>query len=115
MEKKQSYRSGMFKGASSKIFELAKGLRQNMTDSEKILWFHLKENIGIYKFRRQHSLGNYIADFYCHKAKLVIEVDGSIHKLQEIKINDLQRQKAIEEYGLHVIRFTNEEVTYNLE
>jgi very-short-patch-repair endonuclease len=73
MEKK------MFYGAHKIIFGNAKSLRANLTEEETILWRRLKEDIANYKFRRQHSISNYIVDFYCHKLKLVIEIDGSIH------------------------------------
>ena len=97
------------------IFGRAKDLRKNMTDAEKVLWFHLKQNFEGFKFRRQHPLGIYIADFYCHKAKLVIELDGNIHDNDEVKINDGIRQKKLEENGIEVIRFTNKEVLIDLE
>jgi very-short-patch-repair endonuclease len=61
-----------------------------------ILWGRLKEYFPDYKFRRQHPISNYIADFYCHKLKLIIEVDGSIHFLEKnIKLDEV-RQKDIE-------------------
>jgi len=104
----------MFLGASKFIFENAKALRKNMTDAEKILWGYLKTKPNGFKFRRQHPLGIYIADFYCHKLKLVIELDGSIHDNEEVKQNDVIRQKLIEEDGLKVIRFTNNAVMNNL-
>src|SRR5215212_9061756 len=72
---------GMVSGASTVIFELAKNLRRNMTDAEKHLCHYLKSGIHGCKFTRQHPLLNYIADFYCHKCKLIIEVDGSIHEI----------------------------------
>ena len=81
-----------------------------MTHAEIILQAHLKTKPNGFKFRRQHPLGIYIADFYCHKLKLVIELDGSIHDNEEIKLNDEIRQKLIEEDGLTVIRFKNEEI-----
>jgi cyclase len=104
----------MFLGASRFIFENAKSLRKNMTDAEKILWGYLKAKPNGYKFRRQHPLGIYIADFYCHKLKLVIEINGSIHNNEDVKQNDAIRQKLIEEDGLTVIRFRNEEVINNI-
>jgi imidazole glycerol-phosphate synthase subunit HisF len=107
-------REGMFAGADPLIFEKARALRKNMTQAETILWFQLKQGINGFKFRRQHPLGIYIADFYCHKAKLVIELDGSIHKIPEVMQNDKARQQSIEERGLQVIRFTNREVLENV-
>ena len=103
-------KGGMFDGASPLIFEMAKDLRKNMTDAEKILWLYLKQHFEGFKFRRQHPFGIYIADFYCHKSKLVIEVDGKIHDDVEIKANDEARQQSIEEAGITVIRFRNEEI-----
>lgn len=81
-----------------------------MTDAEKILWLYLKQHFEGFKFSRQHPFGIYIADFYCHKSKLVIEVDGKIHDDVEIKANDEARQQSIEEAGITVIRFRNEEI-----
>ncbi|HEY8690100.1 MAG TPA: DUF559 domain-containing protein [Chitinophagaceae bacterium] len=105
----------MFFGASKIIFENAKDLRKNMTDAEKILWGYLKAKPNGYKFRRQHPLGIYIADFYCHKLKLVIELDGSIHDNEEVKLNDEIRQKFIEEDGILVMRFKNEEILKDIQ
>ncbi len=105
----------MFFGATHLIFENAKVLRKNMTDAEQILWGYLKAKPNGFKFRRQHPLGIYIADFYCHKLKLVIELDGSIHDNEEVKHNDGIRQKLIEEEGMIVVRFKNEEVMNNIQ
>ncbi len=105
----------MFFGASNLIFENAKVLRKNMTDAENILWGYLKAKPNGFKFRRQHPLGIYIADFYCHKLKLVIEIDGSIHDNEDVKQNDEIRQKLIEEDGLTVIRFTNVQILNGIE
>ena len=105
----------MFFGASKIIFENAKELRKNMTNAEKTLWNYLKVKPNGYKFRRQHPLGIYIADFYCHKLKLVIELDGTIHDNEEVKMNDEVRQKLIQEDGLTVMRFKNEEVMNSIE
>ncbi len=115
MLKKSPYtKDGMFAGATPAIFENAKKLRQNMTDAEITLWVYLKQSPEGYKFRRQHPLGNYIIDFYCHKAKMVVELDGSIHHLPEVMQNDKLRQQYLEESGLKVIRFTNKEVLHNV-
>lgn len=100
----------MFYGADKIIFGNAKSLRNNLTQEEMILWGRLKEDIANYKFRRQHPVSNYIVDFYCHKLKLVIEVDGSIHSSEENHKLDEIRQKNIEKLGLIVFRFTNEDV-----
>jgi cyclase len=105
----------MFYSATPMIFELAKKLRNNVTPTEMILWGRLKEYFPELKFRRQHPIFLYIADFYCHSEKLVIEIDGSIHNLPDVKTNDEIRQKDLEELGLNVIRFTNKEISNNLE
>ncbi|MGZ8559501.1 MAG: endonuclease domain-containing protein, partial [Chitinophagaceae bacterium] len=78
-----------------------------MTDAEQILWFYLKQGINGFKSRRQHPIGIYIADFYCHKAKLIIEVDGLLHNDADIIKSDRIRQKDLEDWGYHVIRFSN--------
>jgi len=103
-------KGGMFEGASYLIFEKAKQLRKNMTPAETVLWMHLKAGLEGYKFRRQHPIGIYIADFYCHRAKLIIELDGSIHQLAEVQQNDNKREADLLEWGYQVIRFSNEEV-----
>jgi cyclase len=105
----------MFLSASNLIFENASALRNNMTPAEMLLWGHLKgSQIGA-KFRRQHPLGSYIADFYCHQHKLVIEIDGSIHLLPEIIQNDLEKQTFFASQGSTTLRFTNNEVFNCLE
>ncbi len=108
-------RGGMFYGATPILFELAKKLRNNVTPTEMILWGMLKEKFPQYKFRRQHPISIYIADFYCHSLKLIIELDGSIHDLADVKINDEIRQKNLEELGITVIRFSNKDVLKNIE
>ena len=108
-------KENMFYGASNLIFENAKRLRKNVTDTEMILWGRLKERFPSYKFRRQHPISIYIADFYCHSLKLIIEIDGSIHNNSEVKLNDVERQQRLETMGISVIRFTNDEIRLNLE
>ena len=67
------------------------------------------------KFRRQHPVSRFIADFYCHQAKLVIEIDGGYHEDHEQKLADQGRQKELEDIGLLVIRFRNDEVEMDIE
>lgn len=100
----------MFFGANKIIFNNARELRNKETDAEKLLWEYLKGNQLGCRFRRQHPLSNYIADFYCHEHKLIIELDGEIHLRPEIFQNDKLRQLNLENLGLNVIRFTNQEV-----
>jgi tryptophan synthase alpha chain len=104
----------MFYGALPLIFERAEVLRKNPTFEEGILWEILKAKKLRVKFRRQHPIWNYIADFYCHELKLVIEVDGSIHDIKEVKNNDQIRQGIIESFEIRVIRFTNKQIRQNL-
>jgi very-short-patch-repair endonuclease len=83
-----------------------------MTPAEKILWQELRANkLGVH-FRRQQVIAGFIVDFYCHKAGLVIEVDGGIHNKQ--KKEDAEREQVLIELGLRVVRFRNEEVMKNL-
>jgi very-short-patch-repair endonuclease len=106
----------MFFGASRKIFEKASELRRNMTEAEKILWIELK-NRKIFKarFRRQHPIDIFIADFYCHKHKLVVEVDGEIHSEEEIQEYDDGRVHDIEKLGIKILRFSNNEVMTDIQ
>jgi imidazole glycerol-phosphate synthase subunit HisF len=108
-------RGGMFKGANHLVFELAKDLRRNMTDAETVLWLHLKAGINGLKFRRQHPIGIYIADFYCHKIKLIIEADGGIHTKKEVKEYDEKRERDLIDMGNTIIRFTNDEIMKGVE
>ena len=105
----------MFMGASSLMFKNAETLRNNMTPAEMLLWGYLKGSQLGAKFRRQHPLGIYIADFYCHQHKTVIEVDGSIHHIPDIIKNDIERQNNLELDGLKILRFTNDQVFNQLE
>jgi very-short-patch-repair endonuclease len=90
----------------------AKEFRRDMTPTEKILWEELRSNkLGVH-FRRQQVIAGFIVDFYCHKAGLVIEVDGDIHDLQQEE--DAMREKALIEIGLRIVRFRNDEVLKNL-
>lgn len=86
----------MFYGATPIIFERAKILRLNLTESELLLWYKLKERFPGYKFRRQHPISRFITDFYCHKLKLIIELDGLIHSIKDVMQIDQVRQKELE-------------------
>jgi very-short-patch-repair endonuclease len=90
----------------------ARQLRHDMTPAERVLWQELRANkLGVH-FRRQQIMAGFIVDFYCHKAALVIELDGDVHDLQQEE--DAQREKILNEMGLRVIRFRNDEVFKNL-
>jgi very-short-patch-repair endonuclease len=106
----------MFYGASPNSFDKAKLLRNNMTEAEKILWEKLKNrNIFKARFRRQHPIGIFIVDFYCHEFKLAIELDGEIHLNKEVREYDDGRSHDIEKWGIKILRFTNNEVFTDLE
>jgi len=105
----------MFYKADPLIFSNARELRNRLTPAEKIFWLRLKEQFPKYKFRRQHPVSIYIADFYCHKIKLVIEIDGPIHDSEESILNDKKRQQDIENLNLTVIRFKNDHVKDEIE
>ena len=116
MSEKNPYKKGgMFEGAPFLLFKNAKQVRKKMTFVEGVIWMHLKKGISGYKFRRQHPIGSYIADFFCHKAKLIVEVDGSIHNSDEIKKNDFTKQSDLEKLGYTTLRFTNDEVSKQIE
>ena len=82
-----------------------------MTEAEEMLWKHLRNNkLNGLKFRRQHPLDIYIADFYCHQKKLIIEIDGGVHDIPEQEEYDNGRTFELEEKGFKVLRFRNEDV-----
>ena len=102
--------------AEEQTFDNAKRLRKEMTAAEKFLWKIVRRKaIQGFKFRRQHPIDYYVADFYCHKVKLVVEVDGDIHDLEEIRIKDENRDAAMRKYGLKILRVKNEDVLFNAE
>ena len=106
----------MFYNAKSHIFERAKMLRKNMTESEKKMWEVLKEKkvLGL-RFRPQHPIDIFIADFYCHPLKLVVEVDGGIHKSKDQAEYDIGREAELNEWGIKVVRFTNEKIEKDID
>jgi len=104
----------MYFKAKPDIIEAARLLRKNMTNSEMLLWERLKgKQICGLRFRKQHPIDIFIADFYCHEARLVIEIDGEIHDLKAEY--DKGRTAELEKYGIEVIRFRNHEVVKNIE
>ena len=92
----------------------AKELRRQMTQEEKILWQYLRANhLNGLHFRRQQIIDGFIADFFCHAARLVIEVDGEIHQQQAEY--DAERDRVLSARGLRLLRIKNEEVRQNLD
>ena len=99
---------------NSKTVPFAKELRKNMTKEERHLWYDFLREYPI-KFTRQKVLGKYIADFYCAKVNVVIELDGSQHYENRGLINDEKRTEYLEQYGIKVIRISNLDVLKNFE
>lgn len=105
----------MYDDVPEYVVDLSKNLRQNATKAESMLWKYLRNRRLInLKFRRQHPIGRYIADFYCNEIKLVIEIDGDIHKHKDVKEYDRIREEELASRQINVIRFTNEEIISNI-
>jgi very-short-patch-repair endonuclease len=99
----------LYYNATLETFEKAKALRSNMTRAEVLVWKKIKNRqLSGFKFRRQHPIDKFIADFYCHKVRLVVEIDGPVHNTDDQKEYDIGRTSELERYGIQVIRFTNE-------
>lgn len=110
-------RSPSYYNADPMMYGLLKGHarenRKNMTLGERVLWDRLKgKQLGV-TFLRQYIIGDYIADFACLEAHLVVEVDGGYHSEPRQQEDDACRQQWLEEHGFHVIRFTNEQVEFD--
>ncbi len=99
---------------NKKNISIAKSLRKNATSQENHLWYDFLSKYGV-RFQRQKAIDNFIADFYCHKAKLIIEIDGSQHYTKVGRQQDDFRTETLEGYGLKVIRFTNHQVDTNFQ
>ena len=100
----------MHYGATMEIFQIAERLRRKMTAIEKIIWDRVcKNQLGV-RIRRQHPIWKFIADFYCHEVKLVIEIDGGIHLHSENKEYDISRDIILKEFKIEILRFNNDEV-----
>ncbi len=93
----------------------AKENRKNATESESILWEYIRAKQLGKPFKRQHILGDYIADFICIPSKLILELDGGYHQLPEQQMNDEWRTECLQKHGYKVIRFTNEEIIGDIE
>jgi len=99
-----------------KLKELAQQLRNNSTKSEIKLWNYLKgKQLKGYDFHRQKPINDYIVDFFCNKLKLVIEIDGYAHSFEETFERDRKKVKRLNELGLTVLRFSDEDVLNNIE
>lgn len=99
-----------------KLKEYSRDLRNNMTDAERQLWSKLRrKQLKGLQFYRQRIIGNYIVDFYCPKAKMIIEVDGGQHYSEEGKEKDRRRDDSMGSKGLKVLRFSDREVLKNID
>lgn len=99
---------------NNELISLAKELRRNATLQERRLWREYLRDYPL-RFQRQKVIGNYIVDFCCHAARLVIELDGDQHGEPEHRSRDALRTEESDSLGLRVIRFTNQEVTESLD
>ena len=98
---------------NSNLTSRAQELRRNMTKEERRLWYEYLRNYP-HRFRRQVAFGRYIQDFYCAAARLAVELDGSQHFDPKGMQSDLDRTAFLERNGIHVIRFSNTDVSQNL-
>jgi cyclase len=100
---------------NEKLKDRRRELRKRSTKTEEILWSKIKDNQLGCKFKRQHSFGGYILDFYCSKYKLIIEIDGSTHNTKDAREYDKIRDEYFNELGYKTIRFLNKEVRDEIE
>lgn len=108
-----SYRGNLY---FSGLLKEARELRKNQTPAEEILWQLLRNRkLNNLKFRRQHQIGHYIVDFYCHEKKLIVELDGAVHDIPERQKHDQKRDKQLNSLGFHILRFPNEKVINDTE
>ena len=106
----------LHKGASSNSFEFARLNRKTQTGAEQLLWIKIRnKKLKGFKFRRQHPIGSFILDFYCHRCLLAVEIDGEYHNQTDQNDYDLGRTYELKELGIKVIRFTNKEVEEDMQ
>ena len=94
---------------NNKLLNIARILRRNMTRQEKHLWYDFLRYYPV-KIYKQRIIDNFIADFYCHSARLIIELDGSQHYTSRGRTHDAARTEVLEKYGILVLRFSNKDV-----
>ena len=112
----ESYNDNLHKEAIGKLYQYGRELRQESTEAEKLLWAELRnKKLNGLKFRRQHPIDKFVADFYCHEKKIVIELDGSIHDEKINKEYDEARTAMLAGLNVIVLRFKNEDITNNLK
>lgn len=108
------YNKRLFTGYDKKLKSRADELRKNMTQQEWNLWYFYLRNHRL-KWYRQRIIDRFIVDFYCHAAKLVIEIDGKQHYTDQGIVYDTERTQVLEGYGLKVLRYTNKQLAYNFQ
>ena len=94
---------------NDKLTPLSQTIRKNNTKEENLLWYRFLRKYPL-RFRRQYVIGDYIVDFFCHGAKLVVEIDGSQHFEQQGQLRDAKRTAYLQQQGLQVLRFSNLDV-----
>ena len=103
-------------GAGPELLRIAGDLRKSMTPAEKVLWGRIRtKQVKGFRFRRQHPIRDFIVDFFCYDAMLVIEIDGEVHADPHQKERDIQRTRILKNLGLRELRFTNHEVINQTE
>lgn len=108
------YNKRLFTGYDRKLKARADYLRKHMTQQEWNLWYFYLRNHKL-KWYRQRIIDRFIVDFYCHAAKLVIEIDGKQHYTDQGIVYDTERTQVLEGYGLKVLRYTNKQLAYNFQ
>lgn len=108
------YNKRLFTGYDKKLKSRAYELRKNMTQQEWNLWYFYLRNHRL-KWYRQRIIDRFIVDFYCHAAKLVIEIDGKQHYTEQGIAYDVERTQVLQEYGLKVLRYTNQQLEDNFQ
>jgi very-short-patch-repair endonuclease len=111
----EDYNDNLHKGAIDKLYQYGRELRQSATKAEMILWEYLRDRkLDGLKFRWQHPIDKFIADFYCHEKKLVVELDGAVHDDKMNVQYDEARTYELKGSGIKVTRFRNSEVENNI-
>lgn len=108
------YNKRLFTGYDKKLKSRADELRKNMTQQEWNLWYFYLRNHRL-KWYRQRIIDRFIVDFYCHAAKLVIEIDGKQHYTDKGIVYDTERTQVLQGYGLKVLRYTNQQLECNFQ
>lgn len=108
------YNKRLFTGYDKKLKSRADELRKNMTQQEWNLWYFYLRNHRL-KWYRQRIIDRFIVDFYCHAAKLVIEIDGKQHYTDQGIVYDTERTQVLQGFGLKVLRYTNQQLVDNFQ